>query len=91
MQYQGEEDRLGQLDLFGEVLKAEQFSHVSQAGNQLRAQFDAYDLFGSSAFTHRFAQQREERGDALACTQNLFKWETQRMRLGILMFTGQVQ
>jgi hypothetical protein len=36
---------MGQLDLFGEALKAEQFSRVSQAGNQLRAQFCTHTIF----------------------------------------------
>jgi hypothetical protein len=45
-----EEGRMVQLDLFGEVLKAEQCSRVSQAVDHLREQFGKHTVFWGSSY-----------------------------------------
>jgi len=87
-----EEDRMVQLDLFGEVLRAEKFSRVYQAVDHLREQFGKHTVFlGSSYLAHKLAQHAGRRGDAPERTQRLFKGETKRQRLGIPMFMGEVR
>jgi DNA polymerase-4/DNA polymerase V len=87
-----EEDRMAQLDLFGEVLRAEKLSRVYQAVDHLREKFGKHTVFlGSSHLAHRFAQHLGARGDEPTRGQHLFKGETKRQRLGIPMFMGEVQ
>ena len=87
-----EEDRMVQLDLFGEVLKAEKLSRVYQAVDHLREKFGKHTLFlGSSFLAQKVAQHTGARGDAPERTRQLFKGETKRKRLGIPMFMGEVK
>ncbi len=87
-----EEDQMVQLDLFGEVFRAEKLSRVYQAVDHLREQFVKHTVFlGSSALAHKMGQHAGIRGDAPERTQRLFKGETKRQRLGIPMFMGEVQ
>ena len=45
-----QEDRMVQLDLFGEALKAEKRSRVYQAVDHLREKFGKHTLFVGSSF-----------------------------------------
>lgn len=86
-----EEDRMVQLDLFGEVLKAEKYSRVYQAVDHLREQFGKHTVFlGSSYLAQKMAQHAGVRGDAPERTRQLFKGETKRKRLAIPMFMGKI-
>src|SRR5215510_10255110 len=86
-----EEDRMVQLDLFGEVLRAEKLSRVYQAVDHLREQFGKHTVFlGSSYLAHKMAQHAGRRGDAPERTRQLFKGETTRTRLAIPMFMGEI-
>ena len=69
-----QEDRMVQLDLFGEVLKAEKISRVYQAVDHLREKFGKHTLFlGSSLLAQKMAQHAGVRGDAPERTRQLFK------------------
>ncbi|NOT58464.1 MAG: hypothetical protein HOP18_28040 [Deltaproteobacteria bacterium] len=83
------EDRMVQLDLFGEVVRAERLSKVYQAVDRMREQYGKHTVFlGSSLLARQFAQHVGEQGDAPQRRQHLFKGETQRQRLGIPMLMG---
>ena len=86
-----EEDTMVQLDLFGEVVRAEKLSKVYQAVDRLRDQFGKHTVFlGSSFLAQKFAQHLGVRGDEPQRRRQLFKGETKRQRLGIPMLMGKL-
>ncbi len=83
--------RMVQLDLFGEVLKAEQCLQVYQAVDHLREQFGKHTVFwGSSYLVQKIVQHASMRSDASERTRQRFTGETKRQRVAIPMFLGQV-
>jgi len=85
------EDTMVQLDLFGEVVRAEKFSKVYQAVDHVREKYGKHTLFlGSSFLAQKFGQHVGERGEEPLRKQRLFKGETNRKRLGIPMFMGKL-
>jgi len=86
-----EEDTMVQLDLFGEVVRAEKLSKVYQAVDRLREQYGKHTVFlGSSLLAQTFAQHLGARGDEPLRRRQLFKGETKRQRLGIPMLMGKL-
>ena len=86
-----EEDTMVQLDLFGEVVRAEKLSKVYQAVDRLRDQYGKHTVFlGSSFLAQKFAQHLGVRGDEPQRRRQLFKGETKRQRLGIPMLMGKL-
>ena len=86
-----EEDRMVQLDLFGEVVRAERLSKVYQAVDRMREQYGKHTIvLGSSLLARQFAQHVGDRGDAPHRRQQLFTGETKRQRLGIPMLMGKL-
>src|SRR5262245_48357504 len=85
------EDTMVQLDLFGEVVRAEKFSKVYQAVDHVREKYGKHTLLlGSSFLAQKFGQPVGERGEEPLRKQRLFKGETNRKRLGIPMFMGKL-
>jgi nucleotidyltransferase/DNA polymerase involved in DNA repair len=86
-----EEDTMVQLDLFGEVVRAEKLSRVYQAVDRMREQYGKHTVFlGSSLLAQQFAQHLGARGDEPLRRRQLFKGETKRQRLGMPMFMGKL-
>lgn len=86
-----EEDTMVQLDLFGEVVRAEKLSKVYQAVDRMREQYGKHTVFlGSSLLAQKFAQHVGARGDEPQRRRQLFKGETKRQRLGIPMLMGKL-
>jgi impB/mucB/samB family C-terminal domain len=86
-----EEDTMVQLDLFGEIVRAEKLSKVYQAVDRLRDQNGKHTVFlGSSLLAQKFAQHLGARGDEPQRRRQLFKGETKRQRLGIPMLMGKL-
>lgn len=86
-----EEDTMVQLDLFGEVVRAEKLSRVYQAVDLMRERYGKHTVFlGSSLLAHQFAQHIGARGDEPQRRRQLFKGETKRQRLGIPMLMGKL-
>jgi DNA polymerase-4 len=87
-----EEDIMIQLDLFGEVLRAQKLSRVYQAVDHMQEQFGKHTVFlGTSLLAHQYTQHLGTRGDAPQRKCRLFKGETTRKRLALPMFMGEVQ
>ena len=81
-----------QLDLFGEVLRAERLSKVYQAVDRMREKYGKHAVFlGSSFLAQKFGQHLGERGDEPQRRRQLFRGETKRKRLAIPMFMGEVR
>ena len=86
-----EEDTMVQLDLFGEVVRAEKLSKVYQAIDHMRDRYGKHTVFlGSSLLAQQFAQHLGARGDEPQRRRQLFKGETKRQRLGIPMLMGKL-
>jgi hypothetical protein len=86
-----QEDQMVQLDLFGEVLKAEKMSRVYQVVDHVWEKFGKHTLFlGSSFLAQKVAPHAAARNNAPERTRPLFKGETKRQRLDIPMFMGMV-
>ena len=86
-----EEDTMVQLDLFGEVVRAEKLSKVYQAVDHMREHYGKHTVFlGSSLLAQQFAQHLGARGDEPQRRRQLFKGETKRQRLGIPMLMGKL-
>jgi hypothetical protein len=80
-----------QLDLFGEVVRAEKFSKVYQAVDHMRERYGKHTVFlGSSLLAQQFAQHLEDRGDEPNRRKPLFRGETKRQRLGIPTLMGKL-
>ena len=85
-----EEDTMVQLDLCGEVVRAEKWPRVYHAVDHMREHYGKHAVFvGSSLLAQQFAQHLGARGDEPQRRQ-LFKGETKRQRLGIPMLMGKL-
>jgi nucleotidyltransferase/DNA polymerase involved in DNA repair len=86
-----QEDVMVQLDLFGEVVRAEKLSKVYQAVDHMREQYGKHTVFlGSSLLAQKFAQHLGVRGDEPQRRRQLFKGESRRQRLAIPMLMGKL-
>ena len=86
-----EADTMVQLDLFGEVVRAEKRSRVYHAVDHMREHYGKHTVFlGSSLLAQKFAQHLGARGDEPQRRRQLFKGETKRQRLGMPMLTGKL-
>ena len=86
-----EEDRIVQLDLFGEAVRIEKTARVYAAMDWLRQKYGKHTVFlGSSLPAHQFAQHVGERGDDPERRRKLLTGETERRRLGIPMYMGKL-
>ena len=86
-----EEDKIKQLNLFNEVLKAGDMRKLYQHIDELAEKFGKHTIFlGTSFMAHDQPQYQKERGDQVARKEILFKRENKRQRIGIPMFVGDV-
>jgi len=86
-----QEDTVPQMDLFGEAFRIEKIKKLYESLDAMRQKYGKHTLFiGSSFHAHRYAQHAGERGDLSERKKELFKGETARRRLGIPMFSGEV-
>jgi hypothetical protein len=86
-----QEDVMVQLDLFGEVVRAEKLSKVYLAVDHMREYYGKHTVFlGSSLLAQKFAQHLGDRGDEPQRRRKLFRGESKRQRLGIPMLMGKL-
>lgn len=86
-----EEDKVKQLDLFNEVLKAEELKTLYKSIDQINEKFGKHTVFlGSSFMAHEKPQHTKERADQPTRKDFMFKGENKRQRIGIPMFMGAV-
>lgn len=86
-----EEDKIKQLDLFNEVLKAEGMKKLYKSIDEINEKFGKHTVFlGTSFMAHEKPQHLKERGDQPERKNLTFKGETKRQRIGIPMFVGVV-
>ena len=82
----------GQLDLFGEAIRMQRLSNLYESVDTLREKYGKHTVFlGASFLAHTFAQHDGERGHLPERKRDLFTGETERKRLGIPMFMGDVK
>ena len=80
-----------QLDLFGEVLRIEKFRRIFESVDIIRKRYGKHAVFlGSSHLANKFSAHLDERGDLPERNKMLLPGETERKRLGIPMFLGEV-
>ena len=85
------EDKIVQLDLFGEAVHIEKTGRVYAAIDALRQKYGKHTVYlGSSLAAHQFAQHLGDRGDEPERRRKLLKGETERKRLGIPMYMGKL-
>ena len=85
----GEQER--QLSLFDPKLQIEKYRKVYDAMDMLRRRYGKHTVFLGASFTaQKFSQHVGERGDAPTRKSQLLKGETNRQRLGVPMFIGNV-
>jgi hypothetical protein len=86
-----EEDRIVQLDLFGEAVRIEKTARVYAAIDWLRHKYGKHTVYlGSSVPAHQFVQHVGDRGEEPERRRKLLKGETERRRLGIPMYMGKL-
>lgn len=86
-----EEFRIDQLDLFNNSIRIEKIENVFRAVDIVNKKYGKHTLFlGSSFLANKFSQHLGERGDIPQRKTDLFKGETNRKRLGIPKFMGEV-
>lgn len=86
-----EEDKVKQLDLFGEAVRAMELKKAYESVDRINQKFGKHTVFlGSSFLAQKFPQHEKERGDSPQRKNLLFKGETGRKRLNIPMFIGEV-
>lgn len=84
-----EEDKIKQLDLFNEVLKAEEMKKLYQSIDDLNEKFGKHTVFlGTSFMANDQPQHIKERGDQPERKNLTFKGESKRQRIDIPMFVG---
>jgi len=88
-----EEDSNSQLDLFGEILRAEEMKMLYTGVDQVNSKFGKHTLYlGSSFWANNFASHLGERGDLPERSQALLPGEPERKRLRIpMLFAGGVR
>ena len=85
-----EEDKVTQLDLFGEAIKMTGMKKLYEAVDEVNRKFGKHKIYlGSSFLANRYSQHLGDRGDLPERKQNMFRGETKRKRLGIPMFSGE--
>jgi nucleotidyltransferase/DNA polymerase involved in DNA repair len=86
-----EEDKLKQLDLFNEALRAEELKRLYKSVDEINEKFGKHTVFlGTSFLANDEPQHEKERGDLTERKKTLFKGENKRQRIGIPMFMGSV-
>lgn len=88
-----EEDSNSQLDLFGEILRAEEMKTLYSSVDEVNNKFGKHTLYlGSSFLANNFSGHLGERGDVPERRKRLFKGETERKRLRIpMLFTKSIR
>ena len=85
------EDKIKQLDLFNEALRALEMKKIYQSVDKINEKFGKHTVFlGTSFLTHHQPQHQKERNDLPERKNLLFKGENKRQRIGIPMFMGKV-
>jgi len=85
-----EEDKVSQLDLFGEALKMTEMKKLYEAVDAVNKKYGKHKIFlGSSFLANKYSQHLGVRGDIPERKENMFLGETKRRRLGIPMFSGE--
>lgn len=80
-----------QLDLFGQAVKVEDWKQIYQKIDEIDRKFGKHTVYlGTSATAMHQGSHRNERGDVARRTNDLFKGENTRQRLGIPML-GEVK
>ncbi len=75
-----------QLDLFGKAVKTEGLKQVYESVDEMCEKYGKHTIFLASSFrAMRRSAHESERGDTPTRTNNLFRGETVRQRLGIPM------
>jgi DNA polymerase-4/DNA polymerase V len=86
-----EEDKVKQLDLFNEALKADELRALYRSIDEINEKFGKHTVFlGSSFLANDAPQHKKERGDLPERKKLLLKGETKRQKIGIPMFLGTV-
>lgn len=86
-----EEDQVRQLDLFNEVLHAEDLKKLYKSIDHLNDKFGKHTVFlGASFLARETPQHRKERNDQPERKNIFFKGENKRQKIGIPMFMGTV-
>ncbi len=86
-----EEDRIKQLDLFNEVLRADSMKKLYQSIDKINEKFGKHTVFlGTSFLANSTPQHNKERADQPERKNLTFKGENRRQRIGIPMFIGTV-
>ena len=86
-----EEDKVKQLDLFSQALKALEMKKIYKSVDEINQRFGKHTVFlGSSFLAHDRPQHERERGDTPERKKLLLKGENRRQRIGIPMFMGKV-
>lgn len=87
-----QKDPFAQRDIFSEYLKTEKLTDLYNNIDAIRSKYGKYTIFlGSSFHATTDTQHKSDRGDIPARTKNLFKGETERKRLNIPMFLGEIK
>lgn len=85
------EDKIKQLDLFCETLRAEELKKLFHGVDEINEKFGKHTIFlGSSFLANTQPQHSQNRGTFPERKNLLFKGETKRKRIGIPMFVGDV-
>ena len=80
-----------QLDLFGETLRIDKFKKIFESVDIIRKRYGKHAAYlGSSHLANKFAAHLDDRGDLPERNKMLLPGETERKRLGIPMFLGEV-
>ena len=86
-----EEDKVKQLDLFNQALKALELKKLYQSIDIINEKYGKHTVFlGTSFLAHDNPQHEKERGDLPERKKLLLKGENKRQRIGIPMFMGKV-
>jgi DNA polymerase-4/DNA polymerase V len=81
----------GQLDLFGEAIRMQRLSNLYESVDTLREKYGKHTVFlGASFLAHKSAQHDGARGHLPDRRRERLPGETDRKRLGIPMFMGEV-
>lgn len=87
-----EEDKIRQLDLFGETLKSIEMKKVFEGVDRINQKFGKHTVYLASSFlANRRDQHLGGRGHVPARKNMLFKGETARKRINIPMFEGELK
>jgi nucleotidyltransferase/DNA polymerase involved in DNA repair len=80
-----------QMDLFGETLRIDKLKKIFESVDIIRGRYGKHAVYlGSSYLANQFAAHQDDRGDLSERSKMLLPGETERKRLGIPMFLGEV-